>query len=209
MAFKHEGSKVLLTEGINDCHVILALCKHFKTPETFGLYECGSDEKAIKRLAALLASEERKEAIGIVVDADNPSLLAKWTAIKYRLNKESIELPESPQINGTIIPGNEIHPKIGIWLMPNNQDDGMLEHFCHQLAPEASIQYAAACVDNARSLGYASFIENHRQKAIVHTFLAWQDEPGMPLGQAITARNLDPDSTLGKSFADWLTNLFA
>lgn len=64
MRFKHEGSKVLLTEGINDCHVILALCKHYKIPETFGLYECGSDELALKRLTGLLATPDQIESIG-------------------------------------------------------------------------------------------------------------------------------------------------
>jgi hypothetical protein len=30
-------------------------------------------------------------------------------------------------------------------------------------------------------------------KAIIHTWLAWQKEPGKPLGTAITARFLDPN----------------
>ena len=43
--FKYAGGKVVLTEGKNDCHVILSLCKRHDVPETFGLYECGSDDK--------------------------------------------------------------------------------------------------------------------------------------------------------------------
>ncbi len=36
---KHEGKKVLLVKGKNDCHVVLALCKYFKLPKTFGIFE--------------------------------------------------------------------------------------------------------------------------------------------------------------------------
>lgn len=88
MNFKHKGPQVLLTEGINDCHVILALCKHYNIPETFGLYECGSDELALKRLTGLLATPDQIETIGIVIDADNPTLIAKWQAVKDRLQKK-------------------------------------------------------------------------------------------------------------------------
>jgi len=38
-----------------------------------------------------------------------------------------------------------------------------------------------------------TFIPNHKSKAVIHTYLAWQNEPGMPLGQAITARALNPE----------------
>ena len=34
----------------------------------------------------------------------------------------------------------------------------------------------------------------HRQKAFVHTWLAWQENPGMPMGQEIAAKALSHDS---------------
>jgi hypothetical protein len=37
---------------------------------------------------------------------------------------------------------------------------------------------------------------------------AWQEKPGMPYGQAITARYLDSELPLGQAFANWLKNLF-
>ena len=208
MSYKHTGSKVLLTEGINDCHVILALCQHYNVPNTFGLYECGSDELAIKRLTGLLARPDEVETIGIVIDADNPNLAAKWQAIKDRLQKSGIITKEGPELTGTIIPAANNLPRVGIWLMPDNKLDGMLEDFCSQLAYPAGVDFAEKCVNDAKENDHTTFIETHKTKAVIQTFLAWQDEPGMPLGKAITARTLNPNNPLAEVFAEWLRKLF-
>ena len=54
----------------------------------------------------------------------------------------------------------------------------------------------------------ARFIQDHRAKAEVHTWLAWQAEPGRPLGLALTRRYLDADHALAQRFHDWLVALF-
>ena len=41
-------------------------------------------------------------------------------------------------------------------------------------------------------------------KARIHTWLAVQNEPGKPLGQAITARYLDGGAIAGAPFVAWL-----
>ena len=209
MNIKHNGPKVLLTEGINDCHVIWALCRHYNIPETFGLYECGSDELALKRLTGLLARSDQIETIGIVIDADNPNLAAKWQAVKDRLQRSGIiATQEEPELLGTIIPSANELPRVGIWLMPDNQLDGMLEDFCSHLAHPRGINFAEKCVNDAKANNLTTFIDTHKTKAVIHTFLAWQHEPGMPLGQAITARTLNPNDMLAKKFAAWLMELF-
>ena len=48
----------------------------------------------------------------------------------------------------------------------------------------------------------------HRPKALIHTWLAWQQTPGMPMGQAITARVLSCDSEIAIAFVNWLNYLF-
>lgn len=207
MAFNHKGPKVLLTEGSNDCRVILALCQHHELPEKFGLRECGSDEMALSTLSSLLKRSEQ-EIIGIVIDADNPNLTAKWQAVTDRLQKYGIAIPKVPQQSGTIIPASNGRARVGIWLMPDNQLDGMLEDFCSQLATPEALSFAEKCVNDAKDNNCTTFIETHKTKAVIHTFLAWQNEPGKPLGQAITARTLNPDHELAKTFARWLTELF-
>nr|VFK22312.1 MAG: hypothetical protein BECKLPF1236B_GA0070989_13031 [Candidatus Kentron sp. LPFa] len=99
-------------------------------------------------------------------------------------------------------------PTIGIWFMPDNNLNGMLEDFCRQLAVANAIGCAERCVYQAKRDGYATFIDSHESKAVIHTFLAWQDRPGMPLGQAITARSLNPSQPIAKKFIDFLQSLF-
>jgi hypothetical protein len=206
-------TNILLTEGDNDCHVILALCKHYAisvAPETFELDSCDGSKKVLKRLNALLnLNTEEKKVIGVVLDADDPSHAAKWQAFQDVLTKRQINCPANPDENGTIIPATGEYPKIGLWLMPNNRIDGMLEDFCLTLADDNAIAFAQHCVTTAQEKGHASFKANHRSKAIIHTHLAWQDEPGKPLGQAITANVLNPAYPLAKTFADWLKALFS
>jgi hypothetical protein len=49
--------------------------------------------------------------------------------------------------------------------------------------------------------------EVHRAKALMHTWIAWQDQPGIPLGQS-TTRHLTTDTALCQQFATWLNRLF-
>ncbi|MEZ2230397.1 DUF3226 domain-containing protein [Microcoleus sp.] len=48
---KQDTDRVLLVEGDNDCHVVMALCKAHNVPETFGIYQCGSDSGIIACLS--------------------------------------------------------------------------------------------------------------------------------------------------------------
>ena len=52
------------------------------------------------------------------------------------------------------------------------------------------------------------FKEAHVAKARIHTWLAWQEEPGKPLGQAITKKFFDSSAPQAQQFIDWIRNLF-
>ena len=203
----HEGPRVILTEGKNDAHLILQLCVYFDVPYTFGFYDCNGDNKALKRLNGLLISPEPPEIIGVVIDADAPNLNSRWRSVSDILINHGYEPPPAPDEGGTIIHANG-KPSIGIWLMPDNITDGMLEDFCARLAPDHFINYAATCVAGAKEAGMTSFREPHLSKAIVHTYLAWQDEPGLPLGLAVKARALNPDTDIAHRFHNFLIKLF-
>ncbi|MCF6283693.1 MAG: hypothetical protein L3K26_00660 [Candidatus Hydrogenedentes bacterium] len=154
-----------------------------------------------------MASEDA-EITGVVLDADSPDLRGKWQSLRDRMNRAGIAIPTAPEVGGTIIERSEKHPRLGIWLMPDNSADGMLEDFCASLAAPEALDYARTCVGAAKELRHTTFKDVHLSKACVHTYLAWQDEPGRPLGQAITAHSLDPKHELATSFAEWLKELF-
>jgi hypothetical protein len=205
---KQDTNKVLLVEGTDDCHVVMALCAAHKLPESFGIYECGGDKKVLQRLNALISRPEPPQVIGIMLDADSPSLIGRWISIKSKLNNYSYILPDIPEIDGTIIEGVGDEPTLGFWLMPNNQCDGKLEDFCAELAEPISLEFAKQCVKKARENQATTFKELDLSKAVIHTYLAWQDEPGRPMGQAITKQALRPHTDIAIKFTDWLTRLF-
>ena len=88
--------------------------------------------------------------------------------------------------------------------MPNNQDPGMLEDSCLELANPQSRASAEKCVDDAKEKRAATFQEAYRSKAVVRTYLMWQDESGSPLGQFITRQAPQPNKEIAVSFTDWL-----
>jgi hypothetical protein len=207
---RQDTDKILLVEGDNDCHVVMALCAAHTVPETFGIYQCGSDVGVLKRLNALIQSPNQPQVIGVMLDADKPSLEGRWQSIKDKLknNNHSYALPTTPNADGTVVESSADEPKLGFWLMPNNQDSGMLEDFCAELAEPVSLTFARECVEQAHSRNATTFKAVHRSKAVIHTYLAWHDEPGYPLGKAITRQALRPHTDVAVRFTNWLIHLF-
>ena len=65
----------------------------------------------------------------------------------------------------------------------NNRIAGMLEDFLSSLIREEDVLLArvVSCVDGIPS-EQRRFRNTYRSKALIHTWLAWQEEPGTPLG---------------------------
>ncbi len=157
-----------------------------------------------------------REALGVVMDADTDAPL-RWQSIRDRLLADIAdlgpgEIPGAPPEHGFIAEVDRAAPRgprrIGVWMMPNNQSSGMMETFTRALIAEGELHgLAERSCDDATRLG-APFKATHRDKAIVHTWLAWQDPPGRQLHDAIKQRMLDPSLPLGQAFIDWFRRLF-
>ena len=82
-------------------------------------------------------------------------------------------------------------------------------NFIEFLVPTGDVLWpkAVACIEQLCEKE-RRFRPNHEIKAQVHTWLAWQEEPGTPLGQAITKRYLDPDAPHAHQLIDWICRLF-
>lgn len=203
---------ILLVEGADDVHVVHHLSNHAKIPRnTFEVKNKDGYEKLIKTLEVELEASEL-EKIGIIIDADL-DLRARWESVRNELRGTGYtHTPDIPDAQGTII-HEEGKPAIGIWVMPNNQLPGMVEDFVALLIPESDGLWARVqnCVDQLPE-NERRFSQAHLAKVYVHTWLAWQEEPGTPMGHAITKRyldvNLDVNLPTGRNFIDWLTRLF-
>jgi hypothetical protein len=106
---------------------------------------------------------------------------------------------------------HENKPTVGIWLMPNNEDRGMLEDFLAALIPDYQgnrlWQHVTESV-GAIPREEVRFPDARKSKVLIHTWLAWQNEPGKPFGQAITANYLSARTAGSEALIQWLRRLF-
>ena len=148
------------------------------------------------------------EALGLVVDA-NGDARGRWTQIRARCLKQFTSLPKRIPKGGL----QAVHPtgpRFGVWIMPDNRFSGMLEDLLVGLIPNEGqplYEFAKTCVEDAAAKG-APFKGVHRTKAEIHTWLAWQDEPGKQLHQAVDHRVLQPQRPESQTFVHWFRRLF-
>lgn len=204
---------VLLTEGKSDCIVISNICSHRKIKENFKPLNCKSRGEAISFLELTINEQAtRYKNVGIVIDAETDNK-ATWQKIKSRIEKTGRynNIPNSLPANGLILQANQsTHPRLGVWIMPNNKTDGMLEDFVSLLAGDGNtlMQESELVLKSLEERNIEEYKQVHRAKAKIHTFLAWQDEPGHPMGTAITARILDAGAKEADIFVEWIKRLF-
>ena len=93
--------------------------------------------------------------------------------------------------------------------MPDNQRGGALEEFLQDLINEQDpmLPLAKTSTANAKAAG-ASFPDSKKSKAMLHTWLAWQEEPGLPYGVAIKAKYFGNDSPVAQAFVAWYKRVF-
>jgi hypothetical protein len=148
------------------------------------------------------------QAMGVVVDADL-DLSARWQSLRDVLIKSGYaDIPKEPNPSGIILVQEE-KPLVGLWIMPNNTLPGMMEDFFRLLVPADDVLWKRAklCVDQIPETERL-FGKNALMKAHVHTWLAWQERPGLPMGQAINNRYLNPNAPEAILLVNWLLRLF-
>jgi hypothetical protein len=217
----------LLVEGDTDVHFITHLCmkrglnapKGYETETAYKkdfVASAGSKSKLKAQLKLLLKKTDSDiQNLGIVLDADSQTQNAAtdtWQAIKSILQVNGYQnLPNTPLSKGTII--TQIgKPKIGVWIMPNNQENGYLEDFYAQMiAPEdtfwqKAVQITEGYIENKEN----RFREIALSKAKVHTWLAWQEHPELPLGLSVSAYHklLNLNHPLADDFVEWFKATF-
>jgi hypothetical protein len=204
--------QILLVEGPDDEHVIKAICGQRGLPKIKEIHQCQGITQLLESLPVRL-KESDIGILGLVVDADE-NLSSRWDSIKSRLRDAGYtNLPAAPSPTGSVIhpPVDSLLPKVGVWLMPNNLTAGILEDFLKFLVPDMNnntlFSHAQSAVDNIPA-SQIKFSLVAKPKVLIHTWLAWQEEPGRPLGQSITARFLDHDVPEVTTFVSWLSNLF-
>ena len=146
------------------------------------------------------------DRFGIVVDGDQEpgSRVRSFTSIfGDRLEQDQ----ESPP--HTIL-GTCAGKRVGLFVMPGGGRQGMLETL---LAEEASrlqpslMEHARHSTTESKAHG-AEFADLHYDKALLHTWLAWQEQPGCAPHIRVTRPDVQPSTDGWRLFFDWFTRLF-
>lgn len=216
----------ILVEG-NDIHLILQVCTQYGLSQPKGFSDKKDFEsnfafkskkgnalgkqELIGSLSGLLL-ESDLQAIGIILDADQ-SAAATWKSLVSVLEHSGYtDLPTAPNPEGTIIesPDHDLFPKVGVWIMPDNINSGEIEDFFLQLidSEDFRLNHARKSVKELINQKPDLLAASNRSKAEVHTWLAWQKEPGRLMGIAVKNNWTKVHHKLAENLTRWFSNTF-
>lgn len=203
LAYPTSFESVILVEGKDDAIVVKRIVEGNaeKSVETRGFE--GKD-RLLDNIEGFLLGSAAK-SVGIIADA-NADLEDRWKAIRNRLTncKLGVEIPDRLPQDGLIL---NCKPRVGVWLMPDNENSGALESFLEQMIPEgAQWNLAVEYVNDAVGKGIESVRGKNDvwlMKAKIYAWLAIED-PGMKTGTAIDSGKLKLDGELCQRFISWI-----
>lgn len=203
------AAKVLWVEGTDDFHFIANLREQHNFSEASFTIECLEGIDNILSMLSTRLKANNETELGVMVDADS-DVTARWQSLRNNLLTVGYaNVPNAPEANGTII--RELgKTTVGIWIMPDNTVPGILENFVRFLVPQNDklwplAERAIADIPAEDRL----FSDVAEPKARLHTWLAWQAEPGKPIGQAITNKAFHANAPQAQNLMDWLRRLFS
>lgn len=157
--------------------------------------------------------------LGLIIDADDSAVEA-WGKLS-RTWKKFVDLPESLPRDGWIGKSRTPRPfRVGVWIMPDNglsqHEPGrhlMIETFFHRLIPPVAAplwEFAQEMTREAklppRNAPYKSV---QFDKAVLATWLAWQEAPGEQLHIAAKSSAIfRVDDVIRLRFVRWFRDLF-
>lgn len=207
-----EKEKILLVEGPNDREVIYRIENAYSLRDICFVKVAGSVDNAKKTFDLYINENASKvNVLGLVLDADQ-STTNRWNSIRNMLLATgNYDIPIMlPQEGLLLSPPNENCPKVGVWIMPNNKTEGMLEDFLLTLtnSNDPLLEFVDITLDELKHRGLQRFADVHKSKARAHTYLSLQEEPGCTLATAIEKNYFDSNSELVVAFAEWMKRLF-
>lgn len=218
------AKKILLVEGEADKGFFIEICKNLNLtasvlvvpPKDLGGTH-NTKSGVINHLQdAVLPqlSDGSITHIAAVVDADYSAHGSGYTSTLDRLSVVLAQYGfslETSQIenNGLLFKHSDGFADFGLWIMPRNQHEGMLEDWiksCVDESEQALFKHAINVVEQLETL---KKFQNHKtSKAEVATWLSWQKEPGHGLYHLITESLLNRQSPLFIEFEQWLEKVF-
>ena len=207
--------RILRVEGRDDRYVIENLLSRHNIDHTHVDIKWAEDpdedtggvDKLLEGMSLAVRTSVGR-SVGFILDADGAPE-DRWRAVRNRLEDVGLDLPVKIPEDGFVGDSVSFRSRVGVWLMPDNRRSGALEDFLTDLVEndDALLQLAQDSTTSAMGRG-AAFPEAKRLKAVLHTWLAWQERPGVQYGLAITARYFGHDSPAALAFVEWFRRVF-
>ena len=216
------GNRLLLVEGIADKSFYEEFCRAHELhadvtvakPKDIGGRR-NTKQGAINHLPLLLQqiADGRLERLALLVDADQASdgggyakTLEQICAI---IGSFGFDLPaERLDQGGLIFPHNDGLAGFGLWVMPNNRDEGTLEKWIIDSVHPDELALFSLAQSALQVLNPPKYPPIRLSKAEVATWLAWQQKPGEGIYYAIEGRLLDQASPGYIGLLQWLERVF-
>ncbi len=214
--------RLLYVEGVNDQWVIISLKEQYGHKEDDVKFKgMGNFDKAIDAFSMTLSNPKVTKRLGLIVDADSDISAARKKVIS-EFKRNGINITEKDMIaadgfikdvtntSGAVL-------RVGVWIMPDNINTGRLEDFLFKkIDPKDDlfIQVDPALVNlentakaNPKVAG-KMYTPIHRDKAKLHTYIAWSSHPDVSMGVAVQANLFPIESNEETLFKAWFENLF-
>jgi len=194
-------SQICIVEG-NDGHVIsnflfknnIGFPLGFTDDNIKDFYPVAGSVDKIPKLFRAALENSALNNIGVVLDANEVGVQSRYQSLIDRLKQMGqTNIPDNPVSDGFSIL-DSTGRKIGIWIMPDNINNGYIEHFLEKLISTEQrevFDQAKTAVDDYNKRNEHSIPQKAVQK-----------------GQAIKANYFDAKSEAGNEFLTWLTSVF-
>ena len=217
---------ILLVEGEADRSFFEIICRKFSidvcvrfaTPRDLVTSQMvkNTKEGVFTLLPELLKQLEQGEIekLAVVVDADSVvnggGFKKTYDKVANIVKPAGYNSPVTNPAAGLVFENNDGLSDFGLWVMPDNANEGMLEDWIKQcLHPSEGVLYQHAGTSIDAIPGGAKFKPLHRAKAEVATWLAWQEKPGHGLYNAANTDLLNANAPLFVALHAWLKNVFS
>lgn len=214
--------RLLYVEGPNDKWVLISLKDQYGHPEDdIYIGDKGNCDKAVTAFGTTLSNPIETKKLGVIIDADIDISSARQRIINelhnYNINITENELSREGGFIKDIINQSGCALRIGVWIMPDNVSTGRLEDFLfRKINPEDDlfVQVDPALItleDTAKTNAQVAkkmYAPIHRDKAKLHTYIAWSSHPDVSMGIAVKANLFPIESAEEQLFRSWLEELF-
>ncbi len=212
---------ILLVEGESDQSFFKEVCKtlgldanvRVALPRDSGRFHNGK-EGVFNLLPDLLnqLGDAQITRLAVVVDADSEDNGGGYQRAIDRVTKivepYGFTLASNP-VGGVLFQHDDGLADFGLWVMPNNRDEGMLEDWIKSCVHQDEHKLFAHAETVVDTLPQPKFKPIHISKAEVATWLAWQKQPGHGLYRAVEDQLIDTNSVLFKELCVWLTHIYS